>query len=89
MRRIPLLLGLLMAFSCAQAQTIGLFQNDSLAFNGYTLFAPSSHTETYLIDNCGQVVNQWQSEYNPGLAVYLLENGDLLRTARIPSCFSA
>ena len=29
-------------------------------------------------------MNTWESEYNPGSSVYLLENGNLLRTARIP-----
>ena len=70
-------------------QTVGLFLNDSLSYNGYTLFAPSGATETYLIDNCGRLINSWSSAYQPGASVYLLENGDLLRTARIGSPFNA
>lgn len=62
-------------------QTVGLFLNDSLSENGYTLFAPNRNT--YLIDNCGKVVNQWQSTSNPGLAAYLLPDGRLLRTGSI------
>ena len=62
-------------------QTVGLFQNSSEAYNGYTLF--SNNEITYLIDNCGDVVNTWQSSYPPGNSLYLLENGNLLRTARI------
>ncbi|TNE49230.1 MAG: T9SS type A sorting domain-containing protein [Bacteroidetes bacterium] len=69
-------------------QTVGLFRNDSLAQNGYTLFAPGSTTQTYLIDNCGRVVHTWQSTYRPGEAAYLLENGNLLRTARIPGLYN-
>jgi hypothetical protein len=71
---------------CAQSsgdQTIGLFLNDLRAFNGYTLFAPNSNTTTYLIDNDGLLVHSWQSDYKPGQAVYLLENGNLLRTANV------
>ncbi len=89
MRRISLLFCCLTSLVFLKAQTVGLFQNDSLAFNGYTLFAPGSHTETYLIDNCGKLINKWNSELTPGLAAYLLEDGSLLRTARIPSNFNA
>lgn len=69
-------------------QTVGLFLNDSLAFNGYTLIVPRNYNVTYLIDNCGEVVKTWTSNYEPGLSAYLLENGNLLRTARIPSDFA-
>ncbi|MEZ4960111.1 MAG: aryl-sulfate sulfotransferase [Saprospiraceae bacterium] len=73
----------------AQAQqTVGLFLNDSLSYNGYTLFAPSTYRITYLIDNCGEIVNTWESEYSPGMSVYLLENGNLLRTARLNGAFT-
>jgi len=58
-------------------QTIGIFTNDSLAMNGYTLFSPNLYT--YLIDNCGRVVNDWRSNSTPGLSSYLLENGNLVR----------
>ena len=67
-------------------QTVGLFQNDSLAVNGYTLFSPN--LTTYLIDNCGRVVNTWQSNYQAGSSVYLLEDGNLMRTARISGSFN-
>ena len=70
-------------------QTVGVFYNDSLALNGYTLFAPTSSTETYLIDNCGYVVNQWSSAYRPGQSVYLLADGSLLRTGRLTSSFNS
>jgi len=67
-------------------QTVGLFQNSPAAYNGYTLF--SNNETTYLIDNCGDVVHTWQSNYFPGNSLYLLENGNLLRTARIQGEFS-
>jgi hypothetical protein len=69
-------------------QTVGIFQNDSLSYNGYTLLFPNVSKTTYLLDNCGNVVHTWESDYNPGLVAYLLENGDLLRTARIGSNFN-
>lgn len=68
-------------------QTVGVFQNDSLAFNGYTLLFPAFSKNTWLLDNCGNVVNEWESDYAAGLSAYLLENGDLLRTAKVVSDF--
>jgi len=66
-------------------QTVGLFVYDEeLSYDGYTLFAPKHNTNTYLIDNYGRVVHSWTaSTYEPGQSVYLLENGNLLR-----SCFT-
>jgi hypothetical protein len=79
---------LLVQISFAQ-QTVGLFLNDSTSLNGYTLFAPGSSKITYLVDNCGNEVHRWdQSTTNPGASVYLLENGNLLRTGRISSNFN-
>ncbi|MBL7932393.1 MAG: aryl-sulfate sulfotransferase [Bacteroidia bacterium] len=48
---------------------------------GYVLFAPLHSKTTYLIDKCGKVVHTWKSNYPPAQSVYLLPNGDLLRTA--------
>ncbi len=78
----------LVQISFAQ-QTVGLFLNDSTSLNGYTLFGPGVSKITYLIDNCGNEVHRWdQSTTNPGASVYLLENGNLLRTGRINSNFN-
>jgi hypothetical protein len=38
---------------------------------------------SYLIDLQGRVVHSWESNCPPGLAVYLLENGHLLRAGRM------
>ncbi|MBT3174008.1 MAG: T9SS type A sorting domain-containing protein [Lentimicrobiaceae bacterium] len=61
-------------------QTVGLFSNTIDSYNGYTLFAPMFSTTTYLIDNCGEKVHSWNSAYKPGISVYFLEDGTLLRT---------
>lgn len=65
--------------------TVGTLSNNNESFNGLTLFSPSNSTETYLINNCGEVVRQWTSTFEPGASVYLLENGTLLRTGKIPN----
>lgn len=65
-----------------QTRTMGLFVNDTAkVFKGYTLFSPKHYPYTYLINNEGLVVHRWtKSVYEPGQSVYLLENGNLLRT---------
>ena len=62
-------------------QTVGLFTEAPGSLDGYVLFAPMTSDTTYLIDKCGKKVHSWTSEYHPGLAVYLLPDGNLLRTA--------
>lgn len=51
----------------------------------YTLFAPLPSKETYLIDDKFNTVHSWSSNYRPGLSVYLLNNGELLRTGSLTS----
>lgn len=51
---------------------------------GYVLFAPLLSTTTFLIDRQGQVIRTWESDFPPGTAAYLLDNGHLLRSARQP-----
>lgn len=70
-------------------QTVGLLQYESNSFEGYTLLAPSGSEEVFLIDNCGKMVNSWQTNYLPGQVTYLLENGNLLRSCRISSGFNS
>jgi hypothetical protein len=82
---IIVLIAFLFSHSYGQTRTVGLFLNDSTkAFNGYTLFAPKQNTMTYLINNEGRICHEWTaSKYPPGQSVYLLENGDLLRTCEV------
>lgn len=51
--------------------------------DGYTLFAPLNTNSTYLIDNCGRLINKWRSNYPPGNTAYLMPNGNLVRTKRL------
>lgn len=61
--------------------TLGVLTYDAFqTYEGYTLIFPTHDTNTYLIDNCGRVVHQWVNNYYPGQVVFLLEDGNLLRT---------
>jgi hypothetical protein len=63
--------------------TVGTLINTPNSFNGYTLFSPINGFSTYLIDNCGRLVHNWNSIYPPGLASYLQEDGSLIRAGRV------
>jgi hypothetical protein len=59
-----------------------VLQNTPEPYPGYTLFMPINAVNVYLIGNNGNTAHTWESVFNPGLSVYLLENGNLLRTAK-------
>jgi len=69
---------------CGAQQTVGLLQVNG-AEDGYELFAPIRADTTYLIDKCGRLIHQWASPNNPGMSVYLLPDGSLLRSANVPN----
>lgn len=52
-------------------------------YGGYNLFAPVTSKVTYLTDMDNNVVWSWDSDYTPGLAAYLLEDGSLLRAGYV------
>ncbi len=60
-------------------QTVGLILNDSAAFDGYLLLAPSVFPRSYLVNNKGQYVHSWDHPKVPRHTSYLLEDGSLLR----------
>ena len=69
-------------------RTLGVIKNDMTAMEGYTLLVPEEVPATYLIDNYGRVINKWESNHIAHHTVYLLENGNLVRTTNIaPSTF--
>lgn len=84
-------LSILCICNCLYAQnTVGLisYESDGLS-DGYTLLYPLNQPNVYLINNCGEVVHEWPDStiYRPGNSVYLLNNGNLLKTKRstVPS----
>ena len=78
--RITLLL-LLASFCSLSAQnTVALTQQDQAQqMPGYNLLYPHNQTEVLLIDNCGRVVNRWDTpDTRPGNFAYLTDNGDVV-----------
>ena len=79
------LLFFFLAFNVIVAQeTIGLVYNDVNETNseGYTLFKPTTDSRVFLINNCGEVVNQWNSTDQNASSIYFLENGNLLLSSK-------
>jgi len=66
----------------SQKPTIGLRFIDSNVTEGYTLFTPESINKVFLINNCGEIINEWEFTERPGATCYLLENGNLLRAGK-------
>jgi hypothetical protein len=60
----------------------GVVTSEAGAFQGYTMFAPLRSHATVLIDMQGRVVHRWPGTMEPS-AVYLLDDGSLLRSVRI------
>jgi hypothetical protein len=50
---------------------------------GYTLYSPLEMERTHLVDLRGGTVHTWKTDTRPGLAQYLLPNGDLLRAGNL------
>jgi len=85
MRLIIIFYIFLSSLTAIAQNTVGLRAIDnSKTFDGYNLFYPHNNNTVYLIDNCGELVHQWEgdSDYRPGNMVYLQENGDLLKCSR-------
>lgn len=67
----------------AAVQSPGVLITNSATDSGYVLFAPHNSDTTYLIDKNNNVFNYWVTDAPPGMSVYLLPNGSLLRSESI------
>lgn len=61
----------------------GVVVHEPGAFQGYTLFAPINSAWVELIDMAGESVHRWKTDLGPSGAVYLTDEGHLLRCARL------
>lgn len=82
MKKITLLCVFIFYSLICKAQTVGLLHHDNQVSDGYTLFTPLKNNEVFLINNCGEKINQWTFTELPGATCYLLANGNLLRAGK-------
>lgn len=78
---LSLLFAAFFGVAFSQTPTIGLRLNDSVT-SGYLLYSPLFTNDVFLVNECGEVVNQWAFSEQPGATVYLLEDGNLLRAGK-------
>ena len=73
----------LIAFSADGQNTVGTITYDpEESLGGYHLIYPERQSTIFLLDECGQVVHQWEDgnpNARPGAVAYLLEDGKILR----------
>ncbi len=65
--------------------TVGLiYINADATQSGFNLLYPHNQSNVYLLNACGEIVHQWEGDPDtrPGNAVYLLEDGRLVKTLR-------
>ncbi len=67
----------------AQQPTVGVLSKTDEALEGYTFFSPFSSTKAFMVDNCGNLINEWDRGTNPGLAAYFLDSGLMFRTFKV------
>jgi hypothetical protein len=83
MKKLLLFVAMLNSTAIYFAQTtVGLVYSQSGISEGYTLFTPERNNTVYLINNCGELVHQWEFYERPALTCYLLPNGNLLRAGQ-------
>ena len=81
-------LGLIVALAGSAAATenfrgpLGVLSKKAGVTDGYVLIDPQQSRTTWLIDNDGNVINQWTSEHK-GFYAELLPNGNLSRQGRL------
>ena len=82
MKNIVLISFLILMFNAVSQPTVGVLKYDSNAFQGYNLIAQLNQDTTYLIDNCGEIVNYWSSTYPTANKSFLDSNGYLWRAGK-------
>ncbi len=69
----------------AQDHTVGVITYVPWnTYQGYNLIYPENQPTVFLMDNCGQIVHQWEDEpeFIPGKVAYLQADGSLVKTKR-------
>lgn len=85
-KNLPLIFVFILVCVFSNAQnTVGLLSyQPSKTFNGYNLIFPHNQPTVYLLDNCGEIVHQWEDDNNfrPGNTAYILPDGNLVKAKR-------
>lgn len=84
MKRFVLVL-LLILCKTGFGQTVGTIQYDFGTFDGYSMMHPLSYDTTYLIDNCGKVINRWPATYTNATFAEVTNTGTLIRSSVDPT----
>ena len=76
--------------SAQQNMGVNIYDREATT-DGYIFFSPNDYTDSYLIDNCGFLVNVWDRFQEPGLSCHLTPSGLMLRTNKVnqPEFFQA
>jgi hypothetical protein len=56
---------------------------ETVVYADYNLYGNLTSTTAYLVDEDGTAVHSWETSHPPGHSMYLLENGELLRTGDV------
>ncbi len=52
--------------------------------DGFVVFAPLASGTTYMINEAGEIVHSWDSDYIPGLSVYRTPDNSIYRAILTP-----
>jgi hypothetical protein len=75
----PLLFSLFITLYTFSFSQVGVTIFSSETETQYTLFSELFRNDSYLIDNCGRIINEWKPSQVNGLSSELLPNGNLVR----------
>lgn len=73
----------------SQDVTVGLIQRSDFSSEVYTVIAPTASNLVYLINNCGQLVHQWDLPRTGAFGTYLRDDGMLVRVESQGTTFIA
>ncbi len=80
---LTFLCALTLSLQAQQQPTVGVLTMTDETLEGLTFFSPFSSTRAYMVDNCGNLVNEWDRGTFPGLSAYFLDNGLMFRTFKV------
>lgn len=85
-RILQVALLILLSHLATSQNTVGLISHNlTKSYQGLNLYYPHNQSSVFLINNCGEIINEWtdDEDFRPGNMVYLTEDGNLLKCKRI------